>query len=187
MLGIAATAAVAGAITVYTALGRTTQPSLDVAFNLHDQTGAAVSERNFVGRHLLVFFGFTNCPGICPTQMAKLDTTMARLDNSGHAENITPVFVSVDPERDSPEQVARFLTQYDPRFVGLTGSRAAIAAAAASFKAYLQAAPLPGAQDYDVVHATTIYIVDPKSRIIGTVPGSEDADGIATQVRNSLG
>ncbi len=187
MLAVAATAAVAGAITVTAAFIRPADVPLTVAFNLIDQSGTPVSERDFAGRHLLVFFGFTNCPHICPTQMAKLSTAMAQLEQSGHAQHIRPVFISVDPERDAPEQVRRFLAEYDQRFVGLTGPRPAITEAAATFKAYLQAAPVSGTQDYEVLHATTIYVVDGKSRIIGTIPGAEDAQGIAAEVRNILG
>ena len=187
MLAIAATAAVAGAITIAVAFVRAENPAPIASFNLSDQSGAPVTERDFAGRHLLVFFGFTNCAQACPTQMAKLSAAMAELQQSGHADDITPVFVSVDPERDTPEQVAHFLDQYDQRFVGLTGSRPALAAAAATFKAYLQGAPIPGARDYDVVHASTVYIVDPDSRIIDTVAGSTDARGIAAKVRKTLG
>ncbi len=187
---VAAAVAMAGALVVAAIWLRPadpTLPAIPVTFNLSDQSGAAVSERDFAGRHLLVSFGFTNCPDICPTQMSKLSTAMAKLEQSGHATEVTPVFISVDPERDSPERVTRFLARYDERFVGLTGSRPAIAEAAASFKTYLQEAPPPGITDYDVIHATTVYIVDPHSRIVGYVPGSEDADAIATRIRTSLG
>ena len=185
LLVTAAVAATAGAVAV--ALVRSADPAVPVAFSLTDHTGVTVSQRDFAGRHLLVFFGFTNCPHICPTQMSKLTSALAKLDQSGDASRITPIFVSVDPERDTPEQVDRFLAQFDRRFVGLTGSRAALTEAAASFKAYLQAAPPAGVADYEVIHATTVYIVDPRARIVGYVAGSEDAEGIAAQVRKSLG
>lgn len=187
LLAVAAAAAMAGAIAVAMAFVRTQEPPLQVAFRLTDQVGASVSESDLAGKHLLVFFGFTNCAQICPAQMGKLSTAMAKLDGSGHAERITPVLISVDPERDTPERVARFLHRFDDRFVGLTGSRDALSQAAASFKSYLQAAPPDEAGDYQVVHATTVYIVDPDSRIVGTIPGSDDAEAIALRVRKTLG
>ena len=184
LLITAALAATAGAVAI--ALVRSGDPVAPAAFNLTDHNGINVSHKDFAGRHLLVFFGFTNCARICPTQMSKLSSALAKLDLTGHASRLTPIFVSVDPERDTPKQVARFLTRFDRRFVGLTGSRTALAEAAASFKAFLAAAPPMGVGDYQVVHATTVYIVDPKSRIVGYVGGSEDAEAIAAQVRKTL-
>ncbi len=165
----------------------TGDPAIRPAFTLTDHSGATVTEQDFAGQHLLVFFGFTNCPDICPTQMSKLTTAMGQLERSGQAAEVTPLFISVDPERDNPEQVARFIGHFHDRFVGLTGPRAAVAEAAASFKAYLQAAPPPGITDYQVVHATTVYLVDPKGRIIDYVAGSEDAGAIAARVQKALG
>lgn len=185
LLVTAAVAATAGAVAV--ALVRSADPVVPVAFSLTDHTGATVSQGDFAGRHLLVFFGFTNCSQICPTQMSKLTSALAKLDQSGHASQVTPIFVSVDPERDTPDQVARFLNQFDHRFVGLTGSRAALTAAAASFKAYLQAAPPAAITDYQVVHATTVYIVDARGGIVDYISGSQDADAIAAQVQKALG
>ena len=187
VLAVAAAAATAGAIVVALAFVRPAEPAMHVTFNLMDHTGAAVSQDDLAGRHLLVLFGFTNCAQICPTQMGKLTAAMSRLDASGDAEGVTPVLISVDPERDTPEQVARFLTRFDGRFVGLTGSRPALTEAAASFKAYLQSAPPQGSGDYQVVHATTVYIVDPDSRIVGTIAGSDDAGAMAAEVRKILG
>lgn len=189
LLAAAAVIAIAG--TAALALFRDASPgsslAVPVAFSLTDHTGATVTGNELNGRLLLVVFGFTNCHAICPTQMSKLTAAMQQIDETGHASLVTPVFISVDPERDSPQQVADFLTRFDSRFVGLTGSRAALSEAAASFKSYLHAAPPPGSTDYQVVHATTIYIVDPDGRIVGYVSGSENADAIAAAVRESLG
>ena len=187
LLAVAAAVATAGAILVAIAFVRPAEPAIYAAFSLTDHTGATVSQADLAGRHLLVFFGFTNCAQICPAQMGKLSAAMARLDASGHAAGVTPVLISVDPERDTPEQVARFLTRFDERFIGLTGSRPALSQAATSFKTYLQAAPPEGAGNYQVVHATTIYVVDPDSRIVGYVSGSGDAETIAAEVRKILG
>ena len=184
---MAAAAAMAGAVVVAIAVVRPTEPAFHAAFSLTDHTGADVSERDFAGRHLLVFFGFTNCAQICPAQMGKLTAAMARLDRSDHADRITPLLISVDPERDTPERLARFLARFDNRFVGLTGTRPALTEAAASFKTYLQSAPQEAGEDYQVVHATTVYVVDPDSRIVGYIAGSDDAEAIAAEVRKILG
>ena len=165
----------------------TGDPAIRVAFTLTNHNGATVTQEDLAGRHLLVFFGFTNCPDICPTQMSKLATVMGQLERSGQATEVTPVFISVDPERDNPEQVARFVTRFHDRFVGLTGARAAVTDAAASFKAYLHAAAPAGITDYQVVHGTTVYIVGPKGRIVDYVAGSEDVGAITARVQKALG
>ena len=166
---------------------KNSDPAMRIAFTLTDHNGSTVTQEDLEGQHLLVFFGFTNCSQICPTQMSKLTLAMGKLEQSGQADAVTPVFISVDPERDNPDQVARFLISFHDRFVGLTGARTAVTDAAASFKAYLQAAPPTGIGDYQVVHATTVYIVDAKGRIVDYVAGSEDADAIAARVQRALG
>lgn len=154
-----------------------------VQFRLTSHTGEPVNQTDLGGRHLMVFFGFTSCHGICPTQMNKLTGVMAELDRSGHGTRITPVFISVDPERDTPEKVAAYLTHFDDRFIGLTGSRAALKGAADSFKTLLEEVPRDVAPDYQVNHSSVVYIVDPFGRIVDVLPGSADHLAIAGTIR----
>ena len=155
-----------------------------VTFSLTNQHGDTVTQKDFGGRHLLVFFGFTNCHGICPTHMSNLTRVMAELDDTGHSRGVTPIFISVDPERDVPVQVAAYVERFDHRFVGLTGSRAALEGVAASFKTFLQDAPPRGADDYQVSHASTVYIVDPFGRIVDYLSFAEGVEAVAKRVRN---
>ena len=154
-----------------------------VAFSLTNQHGDTVTQKDFRGRYLLVFFGFTNCDGICPTHMSKLTRVMAELDGSGHARGVTPIFISVDPERDTPAEVAAYVKRFDHRFVGLTGSRTALEGVAASFKTFLQEAPPRGANDYQVSHASTVYIVDSRGRIVDYLSFAEGVEAVASRVR----
>ncbi len=155
-----------------------------VTFSLTNQHGDTVTQKDFGGRHLLVFFGFTNCHGICPTHMSNLTRVMAQLDATGHARGVTPVFISVDPERDVPAKVAAYVERFDHRFVGLTGSRAALEGVAASFKTFLQDAPPRRADDYQVSHASTVYLVDPFGRIVDYLSFAEGVDAVAERVRD---
>ncbi len=155
-----------------------------VAFSLTDQHGESVTQKDLGGRYLLVFFGFTNCHGICPTQMSDLTRVMADLDASGHSRRVTPVFISVDPERDVPTTVARYIERFDDRFVGLTGSRAALEQTAESFKTFLQDAPPRGVNEYQVSHSSTVYIVDPYGRIVDYLSFSEGVEAVAERVRD---
>ncbi len=155
-----------------------------VTFSLTNQHGDTVTQKDFGGRHLLVFFGFTNCHGICPTHMSNLTRVMAQLDATGHGRGVTPVFISVDPERDVPARVAAYVERFDHRFVGLTGSRAALEGVAASFKTFLQDAPPREADDYQVSHASTVYVVDPFGRIVDYLSFAEGVEAVAERVRD---
>ena len=157
-----------------------------VQFRLTDHTGRIVTQDQLGGRHLMVFFGFTSCHDICPAQMTKLSLVMAELDRTGHGSRITPVFISVDPERDSPEKVAEYLGFFDERFVGLTGSRAALEGAADSFKTLLEDLPDDRRGKYQITHSTMVYILDPFSRIVDFLPGSADTAGMAERIREII-
>ena len=163
---------------------RNYEPDGRVVFSLTNQHGDTVTQKDFGGRHLLVFFGFTNCHGICPTHMSNLTRVMAQLDATGHSRGVTPVFISVDPERDVPATVAAYVERFDHRFVGLTGSRAALEGVAASFKTFLQDGPPRGSDDYQVSHSSTVYVVDPFGRIVDYLSFAEGVDAVAERVRN---
>ena len=110
-------------------------------FTLTDQDGKKVSEKDFLGKYMLVFFGYTYCPDICPTE---LQVMTAALDSMGpEAEKIQPVFVSVDPERDTPEVLKSYVENFGPRLVGLTGTPEEIAAVAKAYRVYYAKAGKP--------------------------------------------
>ena len=157
-----------------------------VQFRLTSHDGETVTATDLGGRHLMVFFGFTHCHMICPTQMNKLTQVMAELDRTGHGARITPVFITVDPERDTPAKVAAYLEYFDGRFVGLTGSRAALEGAADSFKTLFEGYSAERAGDHQINHSTVVYIVDPFSRIVEYLPGSADHLAMAAKIREII-
>ena len=157
-----------------------------VQFRLTSHQGDTVTAADLGGKHLMVFFGFTSCHDVCPTQMAKLTQVMAALDASGRGRRVTPVFISVDPERDTPEKVAAYLEYFDHRFVGLTGSRTALANAADSFKTLLEDLSPEQTGDYQINHSAVVYLVDPFGRIVDVLPGSADHLAMADKVRATI-
>jgi len=145
-----------------------------------------VTPKNFAGRYQLVFFGFTSCNAICPMQMDKLSKVMTRLEKNGYANQVIPLFISVDPERDTPQKVAKYLEFFHPEFVGLTGSRKALQSAADSFKTLLSEMPIKTEKDYQITHSSIVYLLDPFNRIIDYLPFSLTADEMALKVKRYL-
>ena len=127
-------------------------------FTLVDQTGKQVIDRDFRGRYMLVFFGFTHCPDICP---AELQVMSASLDELGaKADEVVPIFVTLDPERDTPEVMADYAKNFGPRFVGLTGSPDAVASAAKAYRvAYSKFQEDKTKSDYSIDHSALIYLM----------------------------
>ena len=133
---------------------------IDVAFDLIDHDGRPVTPASYQGRWLLVFFGFTHCRVVCPRNLAKLSAALDRLGAA--ADAITPLYISVDPERDTLERMKAWLGEHYPRFTGLTGPKAASDAARAAFRVFAQRRALPGDADgYNVPHSALTYLVDP--------------------------
>jgi protein SCO1/2 len=129
-------------------------------FTLTDQTGKRVTDRDFRGKFMLVYFGFTNCPDVCPTA---LQVMAAALDKLGpNAERITPVLVSVDPEHDTPSVLAAYVASFHPRLVGLTGSQSEIDAIAKAYRVYVKKVPDPkSTAGYTMDHSSIIYVLGP--------------------------
>jgi len=134
-------------------------------FTLTDDTGKHVTDKDYRGRYMLVFFGYTSCPDICP---AGLQLISAALENIGaKADRVTPIFVSVDPQRDTPEKLAQYVKSFNPRLVGLTGTPEEITAVAKAYKVYFKKVPNETApDDYGIDHTAIIYLMDPKGEFI---------------------
>ncbi len=156
-------------------------------FTLVDQTGATVTDEDFRGRPMLVFFGFTYCPDVCPFTMQALAQALDQLGDDG--DIFQTVFISVDPERDTPEQLASYVASngFPENVVGLTGSPDAIRAAADAYRAdYDVIADDPNASDYLIEHTSVVYLMDADGRFVEPFTHASTPDEIATRLRNYL-
>lgn len=141
-------------------------------FRLTTHTGQPFTDTDFRAKPHLVFFGFTNCPDVCPTTLYELSQEMAALGPA--ADNLGVLFVAVDVERDTREQVALYLQSFDPRIIGLTGSQQEIDAAVVAFRAYYKKIPDPnGSGGYTVAHTTLVYLFKPGGQFAGTLDPHE--------------
>jgi protein SCO1 len=154
-------------------------------FTLTDHTGKRVTDQDFRGRFMLVFFGFTFCPDVCPTA---LQVMAAALDKMGaKAEQITPVLITVDPERDTPEQMAMYVKSFHPRLVGLTGTPAEIEAVAKAYRVYYKRVPDPkSSAGYTMDHSAIIYVMGPDGAFRTHLPYTVNADAMADRLSKLL-
>lgn len=134
-------------------------------FSLVNHLGERVSEEDYRGKWLLVFFGFPHCPDVCPTTLAELAAVMRQLGTN--ANEVQPLFVSIDPQRDSVAEMAEYVTQFHPSLVGLTGTDEEIAAAADSFQVFYERTPDAAAPDgYTMSHTSAVYLLSPEGEFV---------------------
>ena len=152
-------------------------------FALVDQFGHSRTDRDFRGHYLLLYFGYTYCPDVCPTTLAVMAKILANL--GGKAERITPVFITVDPARDTPAVLKAYLAVFGSRFVGLTGTPAQIAKVAHEYRVYYARHPLPGGT-YSVDHSSAIYLIDPGGKFAKAYDGDAGAAPIVKDLQSLL-
>ena len=133
-------------------------------FALIDQNGKRRTDADYRGKVLLVYFGFTYCPGVCPTDLQEIGLAVDRLGPAGDA--VQPIFITVDPARDTPEHLKEYMVMFHARFVGLTGDAAAIDAAARAYRVYYARVELEKS-DYTVDHSAFIYLMGRQGEYLG--------------------
>jgi len=154
-------------------------------FSLVGADGKPVTDRDFRGRYMLIFFGFTHCPDICPAELQVIAQALEQLGDK--AKTVVPIFITLDPERDTPEAMANYVKSFGPNFVGLTGSPEAIAAAAKAYRvAYSQVENNNSAGDYSVDHSALVYLMDPEGRYVTHFSYGLSADQMAEKLEKSL-
>lgn len=152
------------------------------AFNLDSTAGEAFSRNDLRGQFSFMFFGFTNCPDICPITLATLAQAFAELDNEV-AQVPEVVFVSVDPNRDTTDAIAAYLRNFDERFTGITGSRRNLDPLLRTLGVSVMVHEFPDQPSYTVTHNGTIYMIGPDAELVATIDGSASASDIATDFR----
>jgi protein SCO1 len=154
------------AVTVVTLrpTGEETRPSaVGGSFALVSHQGKTVTDRDFAGSPHLVFFGFTHCPDVCPTKLFEISEVLRAAGERGRT--LRALFITVDPERDSPEVLKDYLGSFDERIVGLTGDRAAVDAAVRAYRGFARKAPLPDG-GYTMEHTSLVYLMDKNGRFV---------------------
>ena len=153
-------------------------------FTLTDQDGRRRTDADFRGRLMLVYFGFTYCPDVCPTDLQQIGLALDRLGVAG--EMVQPVFITVDPERDTPDHLKHYMPLFHPRLIGLTGDAAAIEAAARAYRVYFAKVERADRADYTVDHSGFIYLIGRDGEYLGFFPPGTPAERLADAIRPSI-
>ncbi|HET7032357.1 MAG TPA: SCO family protein [Casimicrobiaceae bacterium] len=153
-------------------------------FTLTDPTGRQRTLADYRGKVVVLFFGYTQCPDVCPTTLSALAETMKSL--GADAGRVQVVFVTVDPDRDTSEVLASYVTAFDPSFVGLRGDAEAIARTAKEFKILYQKQPGRTPQSYTVDHSAGTFVFDPQGRLRLYVGNGQGPDVFAHDIRELL-
>lgn len=150
-------------------------------FSLVDQSGRPVTERSFAGRYTIVYFGFTHCPDVCPTDLAAIGRGLTEFERKdpARAAKVQPLFISVDPERDTPAVVGQYAAAFHPRLLGLTGTPEQVAAVAKAYAVYFHKEPPQPGGGYGVDHARVAILMDPGGAPVALLPQDKGAEGIA--------
>jgi protein SCO1/2 len=154
-------------------------------FELTDQTGHRRTDVDFRGKLVVLYFGYSYCPDVCPTELQSISLALDKLGAA--ADTVQPLFITVDPERDTPARLADFISSFHPRLICLTGSLAEIRKTAIAYRTFFAKSGATTPDDYSVDHTGFIYLLGKDGRYLGFLPPGLAPDAIADAIRARLG
>ncbi|MEJ0010490.1 MAG: SCO family protein [Alphaproteobacteria bacterium] len=161
--------------------GGSGQADVGGAFALTDGSGRTVTDKDFRGKYMLVYFGYTHCPDVCPTTLLLIDNAVAQLGRK--ADRATPIFITVDPARDTPKVVGDYVKHFGPHLVGLTGSAQQVHDAAAAYKVYYsKIEDENSALGYMMDHSSFIYLMGPDGKYITHFPSTVSEESLTDEL-----
>ena len=153
-------------------------------FQLTDQDGKPRASADFRGRYQLIYFGYSFCPDVCPTTLGVMSAALDKMDVD--AKRIVPIFITIDPERDSPAVLKKYMAAFGPEFVGLTGSPENIAAIEKEYRVYAKKQPLDGKSGYGMDHSSVIYLMGPDGRLVSFYDELISPDALAKDLKAKI-
>jgi protein SCO1/2 len=154
-------------------------------FTLSDPAGRRVSLADFRGRLVLLYFGFASCPDVCPTDLALIGAALVQLGPA--AREVQPLFVTLDPARDTPAVLREYAAAFHPRFIALTGTEDEVRRVATDFKVFFEKVELPATQTYAIDHTAYTFLLDRKGEFVILFPPGTPADRMEYMLREQLG
>lgn len=159
------------------------QSAVGGPFRLTDQNGKTITDHDLKGKPFLVFFGFTHCPEVCPTALFDMSEVFGKLGPD--AEKLNALFITVDPERDTPEKLKEYLSSFNPRLVGVGGDADALAAVAKAYRVYYKKIPLKDG-DYTMDHTAIVYLMDKNGQFVAPFSLKRRPEDAAADLRRYL-
>ncbi len=163
--------------------GVTAPAAIGGPFQLVDQSGATVTEKNLQGKPSIVFFGFTHCPDVCPTALFEMSEILRAMGKD--ADRVNAYFISVDPERDNKDAMKDYLSSFDPHLKGLTGDPEAVAKVLSAYRVYAKKVPLKDG-DYTMDHTALTYLMDREGRFVAPFNLNRKPEEAAADLRKYL-
>ncbi|MDE2516955.1 MAG: SCO family protein [Rhodospirillales bacterium] len=161
------------------------KPAIGGPFTLEGAHGQAVSSAAFRGKYMLIYFGYTYCPDVCPTTLTAVAAALDKMGAKGAA--LVPIFITVDPARDTPAVMQRYAAAFSPRIVGLTGSAAQIAAVEKEYRVYAAKHKTgPGPNDYLMDHSSLLYLMGPDGKFLAPVRADESGAEMARDLESLM-
>lgn len=155
-------------------------------FTLEDGNGKPVTDKDFRGKYMLVYFGYTFCPDVCPTTLTAVSDALEKLGPK--AGQIAPLFITVDPKRDTPRVVKQYAAAFGPAIIGLTGTPEEVASVAKEYRVYYaEHRTGPGPNDYSMDHSSVLYLMDTKGAFVAPIRADMSGDEMAANLRKLLG
>jgi len=164
--------------------GLRTEADIGGPFTLTDHHGKPVTDKTYRGQYLMIYFGYGYCPDVCPTELANMANAMDLL--GGKAAQVTPLFITVDPERDTAQFLADYVVAFHPRLVGLTGTPAQIAMVAKEYKVYYAKSRKSAGADYLMDHTSFVYLMGPDGNFLTMFRGQTNPKAIAETVERFM-
>ncbi len=164
---------------------RTGTAAIGGPFTLVSTNGENVTDQSFRGKWLLIFFGYTSCPDLCPTALANVSAALEKFGPD--TSQLQPLFITVDPQRDTREVMANYLKSFDARILGLTGTQAQIDGVTKNYRVYVALDKSErGGDDYLVSHSAYLYLMVPRGKFGNVIEGKEDGEAIAAWLRKEM-
>lgn len=155
-------------------------------FSLVDHNGQRCTKTDFLGKWVLLYFGFTHCPDICPDELEKLSAVVSLLDQDPSLPAVQPLFITVDPERDTVQAMATYVKDFHPRLIGLTGTSEEVKHAGRDYRVYANPGPKDEDGDYIVDHTILIYLISPDGLFLDYYNRLKNQEQIAESVKNHM-